>query len=166
MIMYDITTLPDNFQLVLRPNISLSRQGFTILMVLFAAICLVAGGFFLAIGAWPVFGFFGLDILLLYWAFRVNYRRGRRYEMLEMRDGRLVLSKVTPGGQVRDWAFDPYWVRIRLEKNRVDPDIPGDLFLSSHGQKVTLGGFLAPEERGSLAATLERTLSEFRTRHA
>ena len=78
--MYYITTLPDNFQLVLRPNISLSRQGFTILMVLFAAICLVAGGFFLAIGAWPVFGFFGLDILLLYWAFRVNYRRGRRYE--------------------------------------------------------------------------------------
>ena len=89
--MTEATTLPQDFQLVLRPNVSLSRDGFIVLMVVFAAICLVAGGFFLALGAWPVFGFFGLDILLLYLAFRVNYRRARRYEMLEMRDGRLVL---------------------------------------------------------------------------
>ena len=160
--MSDVIALPQDFQLVLRPNVSLSRDGFIILMVVFAAICLVAGGFFLAIGAWPVFGFFGLDILFLYLAFRINYRRARRYEMLEMRDGRLVLSKVTATGKVRDWVFDPYWVRVRLEKSRVDPEIPGDLFLSSHGQKVPLGGFLAPAERGALAATLEHTLSRFR----
>ncbi len=151
---------------MLRPNVSLSRDGFIVLMVVFAAICLVAGGFFLALGAWPVFGFFGLDILLLYLAFRVNYRRARRYEMLEMRDGRLVLSKITATGKVRDWVFDPYWVRVRLEQNRVDPAIPGDLFLASHGQKVALGSFLAPAERGSLAATLEHTLAELRTRRA
>ncbi len=151
---------------MLRPNVSLSRDGFIVLMVVFAAICLVAGGFFLALGAWPVFGFFGLDILLLYLAFRVNYRRARRYEMLEMRDGRLVLSKVAATGKVRDWVFDPYWVRVRLEQNRVDPAIPGDLFLASHGQKVALGSFLAPAERGSLAATLEHTLADFRTRRA
>ena len=151
---------------MLRPNVSLSRDGFIVLMVVFAAICLVAGGFFLALGAWPVFGFFGLDILLLYLAFRVNYRRARRYEMLEMRDGRLILSKVAATGKVRDWVFDPYWVRVRLEQNRVDPAIPGDLFLASHGQKVALGSFLAPAERGSLAATLEHTLADFRTRRA
>ena len=164
--MTEATTLPQDFQLVLRPNVSLSRNGFIVLMVVFAAICLVAGGFFLALGAWPVFGFFGLDILLLYLAFRVNYRRARRYEMLEMRDGRLVLSKVTATGKVRDWVFDPYWVRVRLEQNRVDPAIPGDLFLASHGQKVALGSFLPPAERGSLAATLEHTLADFRTRRA
>ena len=160
--MSDVIALPQDFQLVLRPNVSLSRDGFIILMVVFAAICLVAGGFFLALGAWPVFGFFGLDILLLYLAFRINYRRARRYEMLEMRDGQLVLSKVTPAGKVRYWVFDPYWVRVRLEQSRVDPKLPGDLFLSSHGQKVAVGGFLSPAERGSLAATLEHTLSNFR----
>ena len=63
----DVIALPQDFQLVLRPNVSLSRDGFIILMVVFAAICLVAGGFFLAIGAWPVFGFFGLDILFSIW---------------------------------------------------------------------------------------------------
>ncbi len=131
-------------------------------MMVFAAICLVAGGFFLAIGAWPGFGFFGLDILFLYLAFRINYRRARRYEMLEMRDGRLVLSKVTATGKVRDWVFDPYWVRVRLEKSRVDPEIPGDLFLSSHGQRVALGGFLAPAEHLSyISSTLVREIASY-----
>ena len=163
--MTEIAALPQNFQLVLRPNVSLSRDGFVILMVVFATICMLAGGFFLAIGAWPIFWFFGLDILILYLAFRINYRRARRYEMVEMRDGRLVLSKVSEAGKVRDWVFDPYWVRVRLEQNRADPAIPGDLFLASHGEKVALGGFLAPAERSSLAATLERTLSRFRSGH-
>lgn len=160
--MTNVIDPPQDFQLVLRPNVSLSRDGFIILMVVLAAIFLVVGGFFLTIGAWPVFGFFGLDILFIYLAFRINYRRARRYEMLEIRDGRLVLSKVTATGKARDWVFDPYWVRVKLEKSRVDPEIPGDLFLSSHGQKVVLGGFLAPAERGALAATLEDTLSRFR----
>ena len=139
-LMSDVIALPQDFQLVLRPN-ALSRDGFIILMMVFAAICLVAGGFFLAIGAWPVFGFFGLDILILYLAFRINYRRARRYEMLEMRDGRLVLSKVTATGKVRDWVFDPYWVRVRLEKVASILRF-SDLFLSSHGQKLLWAGFL------------------------
>ena len=160
--MSDVIALPQDFQLVLRPNVSLSRDGFIILMMVFAAICLVAGGFFLAIGAWPVFGFFGLDILFLYLAFRINYRRARRYEMLEMRDGRLVLSKVTATGKVRDWVFDPYWVRVRLEKSRVDPEMSRRSFLVVARPKSCSGRFLAPAERGALAATLEHTLSRFR----
>ena len=105
--------------------------------MVFTAICLVAGGFFLAIGAWPVFGFFGLDIPFLYLAFRINYRRARRYEMLEMRDGRLVLSKVTATGKVRDWVFDPYWVRVRLEKVITFLDF------------TRMAGFRHPEPRAS-----------------
>ena len=105
--MTDDIALPQDFQLVLRPNVSLSRDGFIILMMVFAAICLVAGGFFLAIGAWPEFGFFGLDILFLYLAFRINYRRARRYEMLEMRDGQLWLVNVrSHTGHVHNHAVD------------------------------------------------------------
>jgi uncharacterized membrane protein len=32
-------------------------------------VCFVFGGFFIAIGAWPVFGFLGLDVLIVYLAF-------------------------------------------------------------------------------------------------
>ena len=158
--MSDVIALPQDFRLILRPNVSLSRDGFVILMVVFATICLVAGGFFLAIGAWPVFGFFGLDILLLYLAFRINYRRARRYEMLEMSGGRLVLSKVTATGRVRDWVFDPYWVRVRLEKSRAIRN-SGDLFCRRTAKSCS-GRVSCPAERGALAATLEHTLSRFR----
>ena len=56
-------------------------------------------------------------------------------------DGRWFLSKVTATGKVRDWVFDPYWVRVRLEKVASILD-SGDLFLSSHGQKLLWAGFL------------------------
>jgi uncharacterized membrane protein len=33
-----------------------------------AAVSFAAGIGFLLIGAWPVFGFFGLDVVLIWWA--------------------------------------------------------------------------------------------------
>ena len=38
-------------------------------------------------GAWPVMGFFGLDVLLVYVAFKLNYRSGRLYETVELDAG-------------------------------------------------------------------------------
>ena len=108
--------LPDDFDLVLRPNMSLSRRGFFWLMVFFTAISVIVGGYFWSLGAWPVFGFFGLDVALLYGAFRLNYRYGKRYETLSMADEKLVFSQVTALGAARQWEFDPYWVRVTLER--------------------------------------------------
>ena len=110
------TLLPDNFDLVLRPNMSLSRRGFFWLMVFFTAISVIVGGYFWSLGAWPVFGFFGLDVALLYGAFRLNYRYGKRYETLSMAEEKLVFSQVTALGTARQWEFDPYWVRVTLER--------------------------------------------------
>ena len=114
--MEKLTLLPDNFDLVLRPNMSLSRRGFFWLMVFFISISVIVGGYFWSLGAWPVFGFFGLDVAFLYGAFRLNYRHGKRYETLSMADKKLVFSQVTALGTARQWEFDPYWVRVTLER--------------------------------------------------
>ncbi len=143
---------------------SLSSRGFFWLMLWFSAVSLGVGAYFWSLGAWPVFGFFGLDVLLLYGAFRLNYRHGRRYETLKMADNRLVFSQVTPLGTARDWEFDPYWVRIKLERFGTDGDEIGALILSSHGKYVSVGAFLAPEERAALAASLQATLAAIRDR--
>ena len=158
------TLLPDNFDLVLRPNMSLSRRGFFWLMVFFAAISLIVGGYFWSLGAWPVFGFFGLDVALLYGAFRLNYRYGKRYETLSMAEEKLVFSQVTALGTARQWEFDPYWVRVTLERFGAQGEDIGALILSSHGKYVSVGAFLAPEERESLAASLQATLGGWRNR--
>lgn len=154
--------LPEDFDLVLRPNMSLSRQGFFWLMVCFTGISVVVGAYFWSLGAWPVFGFFGLDVLLLYGAFRLNYRYGKRYETLRLADKKLIFSQVTPMGDARAWEFDPYWVRVKLERFGSDGEDIGALILSSHGKYVSVGAFLAPEERESLAASLQATLGRLR----
>ena len=158
------TLLPDNFDLVLRPNMSLSRRGFFWLMVFFTAISVIVGGYFWSLGAWPVFGFFGLDVALLYGAFRLNYRYGKRYETLSMAEEKLVFSQVTAFGTARQWEFDPYWVRVTLERFGAQGEDIGALILSSHGKYVSVGAFLAPEERESLAASLQATLGGWRNR--
>ena len=68
------------FEARLSPHRSLSFTGFTILMLVLAGISLAIGITFLMMGAWPVFGFFGLDVALVWLAFRANYREARAYD--------------------------------------------------------------------------------------
>ena len=67
---------------MITPHRSLPNVGFLVLMIAVGVVSFVAGMFFLMLGAWPVFGFFGLDVLLIYWAFRINYARAAAYELV------------------------------------------------------------------------------------
>ena len=111
------------------------------------------------IGAWPVFGFFGLDILMLYMAFWLNYRAAKRYELVEICDDRLTVTTGWDGVATDLKAFDPYWVRLQLSKSesRVGP-----LHLTSHGQKLEIASFLGPDERCDFADALDDALQNYR----
>tara|TARA_B110000971_G_scaffold64498_1_gene66005 strand:+ start:505 stop:1044 length:540 start_codon:yes stop_codon:yes gene_type:complete len=158
--METFTALPSNFSLTLRPNRSLSQRGFLWLMAVFGGASFALGGYFWLLGAWPVFGFFGLDVVLLYFFFRLNYRYARRYETLAMRDGKLIFGQVSATGLSREWSFDPYWVRPKLERLGQDGEDIGNLILSSHGKYVSVGAFLSPDERAELAARLQLSLKQ------
>ena len=69
---------PTIFSAVITPHRSLGGPGFWLLMAAVAGLSFVAGIVFLLLGAWPVFGFLGLDVLLVFWAFRANYRAAAR----------------------------------------------------------------------------------------
>src|SRR5262245_29933371 len=86
---------PTIFSAVLTPNRSLGPTGFLIFMLVLGGISFTAGMMFLIAGAWPVCGFFGLDVLLVYWAFRVNYRTARAYEVVRVTPSELTLRKVS-----------------------------------------------------------------------
>lgn len=151
------TALP--FDAVLRPNRSLSPRGFVILMGFVAAVSFGAGVAFVAMGAWPVFGFFGLDALALYVAFRLNYRSGRLYERVRIEGDELKVARVEPNGRARRWSLPTYWARVALVG---EAEGPGEVVLSSHGRSVAVGAFLAPEERASFAAALSDALRQAR----
>jgi len=151
-----------SLSVVIRPNVSLSSRGFAWLMGVFALVSFALGGFFWSLGAWPVLGFFGLDVLLLYGFFRLNYHHAARYEKIELVDGELIFSQVNPFGAARSWTFNPHWVRVKLDNPGRDEDDVGSLVLSSHGQYVAFGAFLAPRDRASLAAYLDKSLVDYR----
>ena len=97
-----------SFRAVLVPHRSLSPTGFLILMSLLGGVSFVAGMAFLLAGAWPVFGFFGLDVLVVYIAFKLNYRAGRRYETVEVDPAALTVTRVEPSGRAQAFRFETW----------------------------------------------------------
>ncbi|MEO1281754.1 MAG: DUF2244 domain-containing protein [Pseudomonadota bacterium] len=151
------------FRAILTPHRSLSRRGFYILMAFVTLVCLSVGLFFLSLGAWPIFGFMGLDILIVYWAFRVNYRSGRGYETVDLTPQELTLTRVAPSGKEDRFVFNPYWVRVLLSEW---PDGRTVMRLASHGEELVFGAYLTDEERKEFAEALRNALVEARTTRA
>jgi len=151
---------PVFFERVLLPHRSLPPRSFHLLMLLLGIISFSAGIAFLAVGAWPVCGFFGLDVLLLYIAFRVSYRSARQHERLRLAGDQFTVERVNIRGERRVWRFQPFWMRVVLEER---DDESNRLTLASHGRSLVIGDFLPPPSRRELAASLKRALGGWRT---
>jgi uncharacterized membrane protein len=155
------TGQPDLFSATLTPHRSLGPQGFVLLMAALALVSFATGLAFAWIGAWPVLGFFGLDVLLVYVAFRLSYRSGRLYERVHLDREDIHLERIHPSGRRERFTFKTYWAQVRLE---TEPDGRNRLRLASHGRSVTFGRFLTDEERASLADALDAALAKARGR--
>src|SRR5437660_4922119 len=151
---------PTLFSAVLTPHRSLGRTGFVVLMYLIGGISFVAGLVFFIAGAWPVMGFFGLDVLLVYIAFKVSYRSAAAYERVTMTPSTLTVRKVSHRDKVAEWTLNPVWVRLQREGN--EEFGLERLFLVSHGRRLPVATFLAPEEKASFATLLSAALGEAR----
>ena len=149
---------PTIFSAVITPHRSLPRVGFWILIGGYGVISFVAGLAFLLMGAWPVFGFFGLDVLLLYWAFKLNYRHAAAYEEVKVTPAALTVRKVSHRGSVREWELNPLWVR--LDKVVHEEFGIERLFLVSRGKELAIASFLGPDEKASFAKALGAAISE------
>lgn len=147
------------FDAILQPHASLSPRGFLILMTAVGAISFAAGVAFVALGAWPVFGFFGLDALLVYLAFKASYRSARRHETVRLTPSLLTIERVAPDGRVERYTFQPNWLRV--EAGDADAPLPA-VALSSHGRRLEIGAFLAPQERVDFASALREAILRLR----
>jgi uncharacterized membrane protein len=149
---------PTLFSAVITPHRSLSRKGFVLFMLVLGLASFATGMAFLLAGAWPVFGFCSLDVLLVYFAFRLNYRAGKAYEEVTVTPSELTVRKVSPRGRISEWTLNPLWVRL----DRVVHAEFGieRLFLVSHGRRLAIAGFLGPQEKESFALALSTALGE------
>jgi uncharacterized membrane protein len=97
-------------------------------------------------------------VLLIYWAFRVNYRAANAYEQVIVTASELKVRKVSHRGQVAEWTLNPLWTR--LDKQTHQEFGIEKLFLVSRGQKLAVANFLGPDEKADFAAALGAALGE------
>jgi len=148
------------FKALLQPHRSLGRTGFLILMGSLMAGWAVTGLIFLSNGAWPVFGFFGLDVLLLYLAFRANYRAARIREEVSVSRTSLDIRKYSASGKQVAHRFNPFWARFAVSRH----DVIGitDMAVEARGRRVSVGSFLNPDDRESFARAFAGALAKAR----
>jgi uncharacterized membrane protein len=151
---------PKLFSALLTPHRSLNRTGFLVLMSFLSAVSFAAGIAFWIMGAWPVLGFFGLDLLMIYWAFRINFRRANATEEITVTPSQLRVRRVSHRGHVVEWVLNPLWVRLD-QKSDAEFGIER-LYLVSRGRRVSIGSFLGPDEKASFARALMGALQAAR----
>ncbi len=144
----------------LTPHRSLNRTGFLAVMLFLSVVSFVTGMVFLMMGAWPVLGFFGLDVLVVWWAFKVNFRTARASEEIVVTPSELRVRRVSHRGHVAEWTFNPLWVRLDQE---VDEDFGIEhIYLISRGRRLLIAGFLGPDEKASFYKALIEALNAAR----
>jgi uncharacterized membrane protein len=157
---FDPESQPELFSALLTPHRSLNRTGFLVLMALLSVVSFAAGLAFLLMGAWPVFGFFGLDVLVIYWAFRINFRRARASEEIRVTPSELRVRRVSHRGHVVEFVLNPLWVQLD-QKTHAEYGIE-KLYLLSKGRRVAIASFLGPDEKASFAKALTAALQAAR----
>ena len=151
---------PELFSALLTPHRSLNRPGFVVLMAFLSAVSFAAGLAFLLMGAWPVLGFFCLDVVAIYWAFRINFRHAKATEEIWVTPSELRVRRVSHRGHVVEFVLNPLWVRLD-QKRHAEFGIE-KLYLLSKGRRVSIASFLGPDEKASFAKALLAALQAAR----
>lgn len=146
------------FSAVLTPNRSLSPKGFAILMIAIGLVSFAVGVTFVKLGAWPVFGFFGLDVALIYWAFRKSFSECEVRELIEVTESELIIHRFHPKKPLKKDKFIRHWVRLELVEDKAR-ELVGELTIRTHGKRYEIASFLGPDERKDFFQVLKRALN-------
>ena len=134
----------------------MGRLGFMIVLAVVIVGCTIPGVIFISKGAWPIFGFLGLDILLIWLAFRANFSAARAYETVVLTPESLIIRHVTARGKLREFVLDPNWSKLKIMRTE---DGVQDVVVTTRDKAVAIGRFLPPEEKESFARAFAPALA-------
>jgi uncharacterized membrane protein len=140
------------------PHRSLSTGGYRILMFLIAGILFCISLVFLSLGAWPVVGFLGLDLFLIWLAFHMNFIHARAHETITVTRAHIDVEKVNHKGQSQHLRFIPFWTRLHVRDDKEEGIQV--ITLTSKGQSTRIGDCLNPEDRKSFVQQLKKALNQ------
>ncbi len=141
--------------ITLLPYRSLSKKGFKNLIFIVSFVFFSIGVFFWYIGAWPVFGFLGLDVFLLYYAFKINYKSGEIFETIKIIKENLLITRNFPSGKKQIWNLEPYWTKVEMLSPARHQH---NLVIKSKNKVVLLGSFLNYDDKKKIFKQIESAL--------
>ena len=151
--------------LTIWPHRSLSNRGFTIVMSVLASLAICIGVGFFMLGAWPVIGFLGLEVLIVWGAFKLNYRAAKQHQKLTATEHELIVENVAPTGKTDIVCMSTDWLRVEVTP-KAPPEMSARyrqrIFVTSHGRRAEIGSFLHPVETPGLATELSTMLENAR----
>ena len=108
-------------------------------------------------GAWPVFGFFGLDVLLVYIFFKINFKSGKKKERILLTSNQLIIEFYESQKIVKTFFLNPNWLKINLIqlKNQTSK-----LQISSINKTIIIGSFLRYQEKKQVIKSLQKVLKQ------
>jgi len=140
------------------PHRSLSANGFIFLMLFVGATCFLSGVMFLVMGAWPVFLFMVLDVLVIWIAFKINYRSGRIKERVYVGRDELKVEHYDAKGRIIEYIFNPFWTRFEVSRHELIGIT--DMRLKSRERVLSVGSFLNPDDRESFAHAFSNAIAD------
>lgn len=145
----------------LRPHRALGPTGIRNVILFTAVLAAIPGIFFYSVGAWPIIGLLGLDLIALTWAMTASFKSGDAYEQVTLWPDNLEIRHVSPKGQEWRRKFNPFWVR--LDVTRDIEDRVTRIALKNREERLEIGAFLTPEDKKIFAKTLAQALHQART---
>jgi uncharacterized membrane protein len=146
---------PPLFEIRMAANRSLSAGGLRIVILLLTAASLLVGLLFWSMGAWPVPGFCGLEVLVAVWLLRRSARATRATEAIVLSRESLLLRRTDMRGTASETRLPPFWLRVELLDR---PAAPVRVRLVGHGISEEVGGLLGEDARRDLARALRAAL--------
>ena len=146
------------YRITLYPYRSLNKTGFFLLMFVLGLFSFIAGIMFMLKGAWPVFGFFGLDVLLVYIFFKINFKSGKKKEIIILTKNQLIVEFYNSKNVFKTYKLDPNWLKINLTKIKNETT---KLQISSKNKSIVVGSFLRYQEKAEVLRSLQKALKKF-----
>ena len=148
------------FAATLTPNRSLSRNGLRWVVAIFAIGVSIPGMIFFSLGAWPIVGFMGLDVIAVWWALSASMRDGRQMETVTLWPDELEFKRVTPSGKEELMRFNPFFVKLVIDRDYNERTT--GLHLRTRDADTVIGAFLGPDDKASFAKAFGTALKKAR----
>lgn len=149
------------FAATLTPHRSLTRRGYRYVVALVCIMATVPGIIFFSLGAWPIVGFLGLDVLAIGWALAASMQSGKQCEEITLWADELEVKQVTSGGKAEISRFNPFFVKLVIDRD-FNERITG-LHLRAREEDLVIGAFLNPDDKTSFARVFGTALKKARS---